>query len=77
MKMMPMILIQTMCNKPGGKALSGELLLAFRTVGNTGVAAEAGGVLQNQSCCKDSAVAVSNNVHNSASPWIAPDFLQV
>lgn len=69
MKMMPMILIQTTCNKSGGKALFGEFLLAFRAVRKTWVAAEA--------AAKTQFFAVSNNVHNRASPLIVPDFIQV
>lgn len=65
--MMPMILIQIMCNKSGGKALFGELLLAFRTVRKTGVVAEAGGVLRTRAAA-DSVAAVSNNVHNMHLP---------
>lgn len=71
-----MILIQTMCNKPGGKAL-------WRAASGLKSSQEHWGcsrswrMLQSQSCCKDSAVAVSDNVHNSAPPWIVPDFIQV
>lgn len=73
---MPMILIQTMCNKQVGRHWL-ESYSWLSELSGREVAAEAGGVLQNQSCCKNSIVTVSNNVHNSVSPLIVPDFLQV
>lgn len=71
---MPMILIQTMCNKQVGRHWL-ESYSWLSELSGREVAAEAGGVLQ--CCCKNSVVTVSNNVHNSVSPLIVPDFLQV
>lgn len=52
MKMMPMILIQTMCNELCLKTPFGDLLLAFRTVTKTCVAAEVGGMLHTRAAAK-------------------------
>lgn len=65
-----MILIQTMCNKPGGKHSLESCCWLKEQSGTLG--------LQHKlEDAADSAVAVSDNVHNSASPWIVPDFIQV
>lgn len=62
-----MILIQTMCNKPGGKHCLESCFRLSEQSGTLGLQQKL------EECCRARAVAVSDNVHNSASPWIVPD----